>query len=217
MHLAETKPTLLGRFTLYFGSVAFTATLFIAIPFTQLISDQFEERETQMSSRIVMTPPPSPPDIEPIEEEEAVDEDIEMNKDMQKISLDQINMALNPGAGGMGGASTMNLASFELSDSFADDLIFEVADLDEAPEPIVRIAPAYPAALKRQGVQGRVWILFIIDENGTPSRPRVVETPHPDFADSALRAIIQWKFKPGKKDGKAVKTRVRMPLAFSLK
>lgn len=217
MHLMETKPTLLGRITLYFGSVAFTGGLFIALPFTQLISQHREERESQTSSRIVMTPPPSPPEIEPPKEEETTDEDIEMNKEMQKISLDQIQMALNPGTGSMGGISTMNLASFELSDNLADDLVFEVADLDEAPEPIVRIAPAYPAGLKRKGLQGRVWILFIISENGIPSRARVVESPHPEFSSSALKAIQQWKFKPGKKNGKSVKTRVKMPLAFSLK
>lgn len=117
----------------------------------------------------------------------------------------------------MTSASSLNVASFELSDSFADDLVFEIAELDEAPEPVVRIAPVYPSRLKKEGVEGRVWILFIIDEHGIPGKPRVTESPHPDLSDAALKSIIQWKFKPGKKDGKAVKTRVRMPLAFAIK
>ncbi len=125
-------------------------------------------------------------------------------------------MALNPGTGGMSGAATIDMASFELSDNLRD-MVFEIADLDEAPEPIVQIAPIYPSKLKKEGIQGRVWIIFIVDENGLTSKQRVTESPHDELATSALKAIRQWKFKPGKKDGKAVKTRVQIPLAFTFK
>lgn len=216
MHLFESKPTLIGRVTPYLGSILCTGALFTALPFTQLISEFDDNENDNQSTRIIMAPPPNPPETPPVEEEEVEEEDIEMNKEMQKISLDQINMALNAGAGGMGGANSLNVVSFELSEGLGEDLIFEVHDLDEPPEPIIRIAPSYPAALKRKGMQGRVWLLFIISEDGIPGKARVVESPDPQFSDAALKAIVKWKFKPGKKDGKAVRTRVRLPLAFSL-
>jgi len=115
------------------------------------------------------------------------------------------------------GASGFNINNFQLADDFADDLIFEISDLDEKPNPMVRIAPVYPPKLKRTGIQGKVWLVFIVDENGNISRARVVESAHPDFSKAALEAINQWKFEPGKRGGKAVKTRVRIPLSFSLR
>ncbi|MCB1120899.1 MAG: TonB family protein [Verrucomicrobiae bacterium] len=217
MHLIQIKPGLFSRTAPYVGSLVFTAALFIALPFTQLISDISSFDQMDAGARILVAPPPSPPDIQPPEEKEPEEEDIKMDKEMQKISLSQINLALNAGAGGMTSASSLNVTSFELSDSFADDLVFEIAELDEAPEAVVRIAPTYPSRLKKEGVQGKVWILFIIDEHGVPSKPRVTESPHADLSEAALKAIIQWKFKPGRKDGKPVKTRVRIPLEFSFK
>jgi protein TonB len=148
--------------------------------------------------------------------EEVVEEDVELQQDQQPLSLNQINMALNPGSGGMG-VSGFNVSRFLLSGDFAEDLIFEISDLDEKPSPLVRIAPAYPSKLKRAGIQGKVWLVFIVDEKGGIAKARVLESAHPDFSKSALAAINQWKFEPGKRAGKAVKTRVRIPLSFYLR
>lgn len=210
------KQTVVQRAFPYLGSLVLTAALFLALPLTQWASDnQANLKETEAVSVAVSPPPPPPPEIELPEEEEAPEEEVELQKDLQKVSLSQIDMALNAGSGGMGGAS-FNMNSFELSDSF-EDMVFEIADLDEQPKPLVQSAPVYPAKLKRTGIQGRVTIIFIVDEKGNTANPRVVDSPHPDFSSSAIAAVSSWKFEPGKKDGKAVKTRVRIPLAFSLR
>ncbi len=210
------KQTVIQRAFPYLGSLVLTAALFLALPLTQWASDnQANLKETEAVSVAVNPPPPPPPEIELPEEEEAPEEDVELQKELQKVSLSQIDMALNAGSGGMGGAS-FNMNSFELSDSF-EDMVFEIADLDEQPKPLVQNAPVYPSKLKRTGIQGRVTIIFIVDEKGNTGNARVVDSPHPDFSSSAIAAVSGWKFEPGKKDGKAVKTRVRIPLAFSLR
>ncbi len=216
MKMHPEKQTVIQRAFPYLGSLVLTAALFLALPLTQWASDsQSVLNETESVSVSVTPPPPPPPEVELPEEKEKPEEDVQLEKELQKVSLSQINMALNAGTGGMGGVS-FSINSFQLSDSF-EDMVFEVADLDEQPKPLVQSAPVYPAKLKRTGIQGRVIIIFIVDEKGNTSGARVVDSPHPDFSSSAIAAVTSWKFEPGKKDGKSVKTRVRIPLAFSLR
>ena len=210
------NPTILERALPYLGSLGMTGVLFAAIPLTQWASDKDMSAEASNTTTIAVTPPPPPPELEPPQKEEKIEEDVELKQELQHISLSQINMALNPGNGGMGAAG-FNVSSFQLSDDFADDLIFEISDLDVKPNPLIRIAPTYPSQLKRSGIQGKVWLVFVVDEQGSILQPRVLESAHPDFSKSALAAINQWKFEPGKRGGKAVKTRVRIPLSFTLR
>jgi len=216
MNMHPEKQTNLQRALPYLGSLALTAALFLALPLTQWAADGKVSHEDSEVAAITILPPPAPPPVEPPQEEEIQEEEVELEQEMLKISLSQIDLALNAGSGGMG-AATFNLNSFQLADNFGDDFIFEVADLDEPPTPIVRNLPNYPAKLKRAGIQGRVWLIFIVDVQGNVGDARVVESSHPEFSESALTAVRSWKFAPGKKDGKAVKTRVRIPLSFSLR
>jgi protein TonB len=81
----------------------------------------------------------------------------------------------------------------------------------------VRIAPVYPPELKRNRVQGTVNVVFIVDELGNVKRPSIEKSSNREFNENALKAVRQWKFEPGEKDNKKVKTRVRLPLAFTLR
>lgn len=163
-----------------------------------------------------MSVPPPPPEEPPPVEEELEEEELELEAEVQQVTLNQINMALNPGMAGMG-TGTLGIQLFQLADDLGENLVFEINDLDEKPEPIYRIAPKYPYHLKRSGIEGRVFLVFVVDEEGKVSSARILEFPHPDFSKSALEAITAWNFHPGKKHGKSVKPRVQIPLTFSLR
>ena len=193
-----------------------TALLFVALPLTQILSDIKNNQEDLENSRVqVQPPPPPPPEAPEPPEEEQQEEDIEMKKETQQLSLDQINMALNAGDGGMS-SSGVSVQVFDIADNF-DDMVFEIADLDQAPVPLVRIAPVYPPELKRNRVQGTVNVVFIVDEHGNVKRPSIEKSSNREFNENALKAVRQWKFEPGEKDGRKVKTRVRLPLSFTLR
>ena len=209
------KQTNMQRAIPYVGSLAMTAAIFIALPLTQWASDIKDTSGKHKGATIAMAPPPPPPQIDPPKEEEVIEENLEMKKEMQKLSLNQIDLSLNAGTGGMSGAG-LDIGGFQLADDFAEDLVFDIQDLDEQPKPLIRSAPRYPSQLKRMGVQGKVWIVFVVDEHGNTGKTRVLESAHPEFSESAVEAVLSWKFEPGKKEGKAVKTRVRIPLSFSI-
>jgi len=94
--------------------------------------------------------------------------------------------------------------------------IFDLAQLDNKPEARVRIKPVYPFEMRRSGLKGEVVVGFIVDSTGEVRDPYVVRSSNPGFEEAALQAVLKWKFKPGKKGGVAVNTRVAQPLSFSL-
>jgi len=96
----------------------------------------------------------------------------------------------------------------------ADDTIY--TKVDENPVPVKTPPPRYPDSLRREGVSGMVAVTIVIDEAGAVSSTAVSKSSHPDFERPALDAVAKWKFKPGKKDGAAVKVRVTLPLRFNV-
>ena len=92
--------------------------------------------------------------------------------------------------------------------------IFNLEDLDRAPQPVLQPAPAYPHAMKREGIQATVLIEFVVDTDGRVLAPAVVETSHHSFDDAALVGVGRWKFRPGVRGGKKVNVRMRVPIVF---
>ena len=94
--------------------------------------------------------------------------------------------------------------------------IFDLAALDQKPEARLRIKPIYPFEMRRSGLSGEVVVGFIVDRQGEVRDPAIIHSTNPGFDDAAIQAVLKWKFKPGKKGGAAVNTRVAQPLSFSL-
>ncbi len=94
--------------------------------------------------------------------------------------------------------------------------IFDLASLDQKPEARVRITPIYPFEMRRFGLKGEVTIGFIVDSNGDVRDPYIIKSSNPGFEEAAIQAVLKWKFKPGRKGGVAVNTRVAQPLTFNL-
>ena len=88
--------------------------------------------------------------------------------------------------------------------------------LDNSPRTRSQVAPVYPAVERNAGITGEVLVEFTVDETGRVLRPRVVRSTHAAFEASTLRAVEKWRFEPGKKNGRAVRFRMMVPVRFSL-
>lgn len=77
----------------------------------------------------------------------------------------------------------------------------------------------YPAEAFVNKIQGDVIVSFIVDTDGSITDVKVANPVHPALDAEALRVVkaIPKKFSPGKKDGKAVKTTINLPVKFKLK
>lgn len=98
---------------------------------------------------------------------------------------------------------------------FATPPLVPVEELDRAPMLRYQAPPAYPPDLRRRGVGGEVLVEFIIDERGLVRAPRVLRSPHEALGEAAEVAVAQWTFFPGMKNGRAVATRLQVPIEFS--
>lgn len=75
----------------------------------------------------------------------------------------------------------------------------------------------YPPIAKKAGVEGRVTVQFIVDEQGNVQDAVVLKGIGAGCDEEALRAITATKFKPGKQRGSAVKVKMSLPVMFRLK
>lgn len=74
----------------------------------------------------------------------------------------------------------------------------------------------YPDFARRAGIEGRVVVQFVVDENGNVTNPRALTSPHSSLAEEAIRVVSQMKFTPGKQRNRAVRVQMSLPVMFQL-
>jgi len=94
--------------------------------------------------------------------------------------------------------------------------LFDINNLDQKPVGRVQNPPQYPYEMSRAGISGEVVVEFIISASGDVVDTRVVRSSHREFEVPAMQAVQKWKFKPGRKAGKNVSTRVSQLIEFNL-
>ena len=73
----------------------------------------------------------------------------------------------------------------------------------------------YPEMARQAGIEGRVILQFIVDEQGNVTNPTVVRSAGAGGLDeAALEALSQVRFKPGMQRGRAVKVQMTQPVVF---
>jgi TonB family protein len=81
--------------------------------------------------------------------------------------------------------------------------------------------PHYPASAVKAKVQGDVVLKVHVDAQGNPVEAGVAKTIppglSPELGNASIAAVMQWKFNPARKHGKAVDGWVNVPITFSLK
>jgi TonB family protein len=82
------------------------------------------------------------------------------------------------------------------------------------PQPFFGTAPEYPAALQGTGVRGEAVVALKIGTTGAVLDPTIVRASAPAFGETALAAVRQWRFLPRVVDGRAVETKVNLPVTF---
>lgn len=77
----------------------------------------------------------------------------------------------------------------------------------------------YPEVPREMGIQGVVKIEFVVDVNGRVTNSRIIKTSgNPELDNEAMRVIrkTSGRWKPGKINGKAVKTQMSLPITFQI-
>ncbi len=74
----------------------------------------------------------------------------------------------------------------------------------------------YPEMARRAGIEGRVTVQFIVNEQGKVENPRVIRGIGGGCDEAALEAVKQAKFSPGMQRGRPVRVQYSLPIVFRL-
>lgn len=87
----------------------------------------------------------------------------------------------------------------------------------EAPLLIKMVTPEYPALAKKAGVEGEVFLQIVVDEEGQVLDAEVVVArPAGIFEEAAIKAVMQFEYKPALQRDRPVKVRVGQRILFTL-
>lgn len=94
--------------------------------------------------------------------------------------------------------------------------LFDLKNLDQIPVARFQSQPQYPFEMRRAGIEGQVLVGFIVDSKGMVREAYPIRSTHREFEAPAVQAVSKWRFRPGKKGGRAVNTRMQIPIVFSI-
>ena len=105
---------------------------------------------------------------------------------------------------------------FKLTPPVVSDIL-DPGNVDLPPRILRPVNPIYPFEAKRAGIEGKVTLRFVVDENGMVQNPEILKAePEGVFDEAALAAILKYRFVPAKLDGEPVKCYAALPIGFRL-
>ena len=82
----------------------------------------------------------------------------------------------------------------------------------------MRTTIKYPAEARKDTIQGRVLVSFIVNKDGSIVKPEVVKSAHPLLDEEALRMVNEMPaWKPGEQNGVPVRVKYTIPVNFRLR
>lgn len=170
-----------------------------------------EEQEVVKMEEVIQTkqvekppPPPRPPVPVEVPNDEIVEDDI-INLDAE-LDLDApIDLPPPP-------------PKAEEKKESEDDFFVVVEQMPELIGGLGAIQSKihYPDMARKAGIEGRVYVQFIVNERGQVENPRVIRGIGGGCDEEALRAVKQAKFKPGMQRGRPVRVQYSLPIVFKL-
>ena len=115
------------------------------------------------------------------------------------------------------------IVSTDEEEEAVDEIFVVVEEVPEFPGGIralyqyINSNVRYPVVAQENGIQGRVYVKFVVDENGNVDGAEVLRPVDASLDKEALRVINSLpRFKPGKQRGKPVKVYYNAQITFKL-
>lgn len=173
-------------------------------------TDVFEETVEVPPTDI---PPPPPPQVQApviveVPDEEEIEEDIQVNLDIevsQDTKVEEVQVKIE-------------------EEKEETDEIFTIVEESAAPKggmaafyKYVGDKMKYPPQARRMGIDGKVFVEFVINKDGSISDVKAVKGIGAGCDEEAVRVVQSAPaWTPGKQRGKPVKQRMVLPITFKL-
>jgi protein TonB len=161
---------------------------------------------------LVKLAPPQPPQPDEVEK-------LEKPKTSQKEDFkpDLVKPQLMSSSGDLDVGVVIDLGNVGGSSLEDQEFVFEAYELDQPPQPIVKVPPVYPYKARERGIEGIVQIKVLVNTDGTVGKVDILGArPEGYFEKAVMRAVPNWKFNPGMIEGSAVTAWVVTNVRFQL-
>lgn len=109
-------------------------------------------------------------------------------------------------------------------DAGAEEEVFAVVEQDpefeggmEGLYQYLATSIVYPAGAREEGVQGRVFVSFVIEKDGSVGGVKILRSPDERLSREAERVVKSMpKWKPGRQNGRKVRVLYSLPINFQL-
>lgn len=201
-----------------------TLLLFIALPLLTQMQRSFDAGDKVQGTLIRAEKPrdvPSEDRDEPKKQEMKKQETKRELRQQQRVQpkFDIPKAGLGMSGSGIGGVKIAMVDNFNVSDSLFMSA-FNMNEVDQPPRVLRSFPPQYPYMAKRDNIEGKIVLKFVVDVDGTAKEAEVVSADPPEvldmFSDAALKAVERYKFKPAVKNGNDVLCIVKLPISFTL-
>lgn len=209
-HLPEARAEL--RLSGLLG-LGFALALFALMALAQMLGDRRAPDRSLEESLLAFNPPeieaeiepPAPPEEEPPPE---------LEEEPPQLSLDQLDIALNPGTGGSL-AGDFGLPSFAMDTADLQEFV-DFSSLDQMPRPIGVSGFNFPARLLKKKVSGKIVLLLKLSPEGKVLEVQVDSSTLPEFDDFVAGEVRRWKFTPPTQEGRPVNAQARLPIPITV-
>ncbi len=204
------------------GLVVVLALVFIAFEWTSVETDvsqglrideeEVEEEIIPITRQEEVKPPPPPPPPKVTDVLNIVDDDVELDEELVIEDTE-----------------SMEDTEVDFSDMDSEEdqdespVFFIVEDMPEFPggegalHKYLATEVNYPVIAQENGIQGRVYVKFVINTDGSVTEVEIARGVDPSLDREALRVVRDMpKWKPGKQRGKAVRVSYTVPINFVL-
>lgn len=189
--------------------------LFVLMAVAQMIGDVFAPDRSIDETLMAFNPPelevevepPPPPKEEPPPE---------LEEEPPQLSLDQLDLVLNPGTGGsLVGDFSLPAIDLGNAQQVLDEFV-DFANLDQTPHPIGVTGFNFPARLLKKKVSGKIVLLLKLNERGEVLDVQVEASNLPEFDGFVAGEVKRWKFTPPTQQGRPVQAKARLPIPITI-
>ncbi|PIF06596.1 MAG: energy transducer TonB [Draconibacterium sp.] len=159
-------------------------------------------------------PPPEPPPV--VEVLQIVENDVEIENELEIEDTEADDQTVID-------VAPVIVAEKEEEEEEDQQVFLIVEDMPEFPGgpkallSWIANAVKYPVIAQENGIQGKVYVNFVVGKNGSVSNATVARSVDPSLDQEALRVINSMpKWNPGKQRGKPVNVSYTVPINFVL-
>lgn len=183
--------------------------------FQTVAEEQIEEEIIPITQQMLKPPPPPPPAPKLTDLIDIVEDDTQIDEELEIQDVDDTSENTDAPT------DAMEFGEYGDEDTGDSEVFVVVEDMPMFPGGNVQKWIAknvkYPVLAMENGIQGKVYIKFVIERDGSITDVKVLRGVDASLDKEAVRVVKAMpKWKPGKQRGKPVRVSYTLPINFQL-